>query len=118
MTHVEFITSLTLRVRHAGAAVALDEMRATRPAIIGPSGAVGYHDTLAVFYVWAVDRLVAAGLNDARVLWHPLVDVRSPRSWWPDEVLAADEAIAHFVPSTLARAGEPTPVEPRSLAAA
>ena len=91
MTHVEFITSLTLRVRLAGAAVALDELRATRPAMISPAGAVGYHDTLAVFYVWAIDRLIAAGLNDVRVLWHPLVDVRSPRSWWDDDTLASDD---------------------------
>lgn len=118
MTHVEFITSLAHRVRHAGAAVALDEVRATRPAIISPSGTVGYHDTLAVFYVWAVDRLVAAGLNDVRVVWHPLTDVRSPRSWWDDATLAGDAAIERFVPSTLAHAGEPMPVEARTLIAA
>lgn len=115
MTHVELITSLTHRVRHAGAAVALDELRSTRPAIIGPAGAVGYHDTLAVFYVWAVDRLVAAGLNDVQVLWHPLTDVRSPRSWWDDETLASNAAAARFAPSTLARTGEPAPVEMREL---
>jgi hypothetical protein len=118
MTHVEFITSLTHRVRLAGAAVALDELRATRPAIISPAGTVGYHDTLAVFYVWAVDRLVAAGLNDVRVLWHPLVDVRSPRAWWDDDTLAGDLAIAHAVPSTLAHDGDPMPVAPRLLVAA
>jgi hypothetical protein len=87
MTHVELITSLTHRVRHAGAAVALDELRASRPAIVGPSGTVGYHDTLAVFSVWAVDRLVAAGLDDVHVLWHPLTDVRSPLSWWDEATL-------------------------------
>ena len=81
MTHVELITSLTHRVRQVGAAVALDELRASRPAIVSPCGAAGPHDTLAVFYVWAVDRLVGAGLNDVSVLWHPLTDVRSPRSW-------------------------------------
>jgi hypothetical protein len=118
MTHVEFITSLTHRVRVAGAAVALDELRTTRPAIVSPSGAVGPHDTLAVFYVWAVDRLVAAGLNDVQVLWHPLTDVRSPRSWWDDLTLASDAARHDFVASTLARPGEPAPVETQILAAA
>jgi hypothetical protein len=118
MTHVEFITSLTLRVRHAGAAVALDELRASRPAITGPAGIVEYHDTLAVFYVWAVDRLVAAGLHDVGVLWHPLTDPRSPRSWWDDDTLASDAAREHFVPSTLARAGEPMPAPAHVLAAA
>ena len=118
MTHVEFITSLTHRVRHAGAAVALDDVRATRPAIISPIGDARYHDTLAVFYVWAVDRLVAAGLDDVRLLWHPLTDVRSPRSWWDDETLGSDAAHDYFVASTLARAGEPMPVEAPTLAAA
>jgi hypothetical protein len=118
MTHVEFITSLTHRVRHAGAAVALDEMRATRPAITHPARTAAYHDTLAVFYVWAVDRLVAAGLTDVQILWHPLTDVVSPRSWWDEATLASTEAAEHFVPSTLAGAGEPTPVEARELAAA
>ena len=123
MSHVEFITSLTHRVRRAGAAVALDEIRATRPAIISPSGTAhagndAYHDTLAVFYVWAVDRLLAAGLNDVRVLWHPLTDVCSPRSWWDDDTLASDAAREHFVASTLARAGDPMPVEFRTLVAA
>lgn len=118
MTHVEFITTLTRRVRLAGAAVALDELRAERPAIVSPAGAVGYHDTLAVFYVWAVDRLVAAGLSDLRVLWHPLVDVRSPRSWYDDATLGSDAAIARAVPSTLALPGDPVPVEPLVLVAA
>jgi aryl carrier-like protein len=118
MTHVELITSLTHRVRHAGAAVALDELRSARPAIASPSGVARYNDTLAVFYVWAVDRLVAAGLDDVRVMWHPLTDVRSPRSWWTDETLESDEAAARFVPSTLARAGEPAPQAIQVLVAA
>lgn len=129
MTHVEFITSLTRRVRLVGAAAALDELRANRPSIVTPSGTAadsetgyheaGYHETLAVFYVWAVDRLVAADLTDVQVLWHPLTDVRSPRSWWDDHTLATLEAQESFVPSTLARAGEPTPmVDQRVLTAA
>jgi hypothetical protein len=118
MTHVEFITSLTHRVRLAGAAATLDQLRAERAVIVTPNGTIEHHDTLAVFYVWAVDRLLAAGLNDIRVLWHPLVDVRSPRSWWDDATLESDQARDHFVPSTLAHSGEPTPVEYRSLSAA
>jgi hypothetical protein len=41
-----------------------------------------HHETLAVFHVWAVDRLLAAGLSDTAVLWHPLTDERSPLTWW------------------------------------
>lgn len=118
MSHREFITSLTHRVRHAGAAAALDDLRSTRTAIVNPAGVAEFHDTLAVFYVWAVDRLLAAGLNDVRVLWHPLTDVRSPRSWWSDEVLESAVSRDSFIASDLARPGEPTPVEMRRLVAA
>lgn len=114
MSHVEFITSTTRLVREHGAAAALDEIRLASPAI----AEVGYHDTLAVFFVWAVDRLVRAGLSDLQVLWHPLTDPRTPLSWWDADTLASPEARLGFFPCTLARAGEPVPHEPRLLIAA
>ena len=119
MSHLEFITSLTLRVRDVGAAAALDELRTDRPSMITPAGTAGYHDTLAVFAVWAVNRLVAAGLSDVQVLWHPLTDVRTPLSWWPNDMLESPEATDAFLPSVLAHAGEPMPmVDTRVLTAA
>jgi hypothetical protein len=119
MTHVEFITSLTHRVRLVGAVAALDELRANQTTIISPTGTVGHHDTLAVFFVWAVDRLVAAGLDDVQVLWHPLTDVRTPLSWWDADTLESHEAANHFVPSNLVGTGEPAPmVDTRVLTAA
>ncbi len=108
MTHAQFIAQLTEQVRTHGAAAALADLRATRPALT----AVGYHDTAAVFAVWAVDRLVAAGLTDFAVMWHPLTDARSIRSWWDDATLASAAARERFVPSTLARPGEACPTEP------
>jgi hypothetical protein len=108
MTHAQFIASLTEQVRAGGAAAALAHLRASRPAFT----AVGYHDTAAVFAVWAVDRLVAAGLDDFHVMWHPLTDARSIRSWWDDTTLASQAARDGFVPSTLARSGEVRPTEP------
>lgn len=119
MSHAEFITSLTSRVRLVGAVAALDELRTDRPSIVTPAGTAGYHETLAVFAVWAVDRLVAAGLDDVRVLWHPLTDVRTPLSWWDDDTLQSPAARCSFVPSVLARPGEPMPmVDDRALTAA
>ena len=58
MTHTEFLCSLVRSVRTTGAANTLAQVRADRPAFDRGR----YHDTRAVFYVWAVDRLVDAGL--------------------------------------------------------
>jgi hypothetical protein len=62
--------------------------------------------------VWAIARLVNAGLTDTRILWHPLADLRSAEAWWSVATLRTIEAHAHFVPSTLAAPGEPAPSEP------
>jgi hypothetical protein len=110
MTHAQFIAQLTQQVRGHGAVTVLANLRATRPALT----TVGYHDTAAVFSVWAVDRLVAAGLSDFQVMWHPLTDARSIRSWWDDTTLASTAARDGFVPSTLARPGDVCPSEPRT----
>jgi len=123
MTHSELLSTILRTVRADGAAVALEQLRATRPAFFVTADRDGkpfatYHDTRAVFFVWAIDRLVAGGLSDFGVLWHPLLDTRSPHVWWSVATLAAAEAAEHFVPSELAREGEPQPVEPTALLAA
>jgi hypothetical protein len=123
MTHVEFLRTLTALVRDAGPAGALDELRASRPVLVPakvdhvhPSAAHdGYHETLAVFYVWAVDRLVQAGLSDLAILWHPLVDDRSPLAWWDESTLASAPAREQFVASTTAAAWEPMPMLPAAV---
>lgn len=114
MTHTDFISSLVRSVRADGAAATLRQVRAAHPAI--HRGA--YHDTRAVFYVWAVDRLVTGGLSDVGVLWHPLTDSRSVTAWWTDATLDSIEAHASFVPAELAREGEPQPTEASLLVAA
>lgn len=116
MTHTEFISTLTRAVRERGAAAALAELRATKPALaVGTDADAGYHDTAAVFYVWAVERLVTAGRTDLQIVWHPLTDPRSLGAWWDETTLAADTARTGFVPSTRATAGDPVPAEPRHL---
>jgi hypothetical protein len=118
MTHTEFLSSILRTVRAHGAASALEQLRAERPAfhVDAVHGAM-YHDTLAVFFVWAVDRLVGGGLSDFGVLWHPLVESHSPLVWWSAATLASPEAAEHFVASELARPGEPQPVPPLALLA-
>jgi len=119
MTHLDFLTTLAHRVREDGAAAALAGLRAERPALTAPDlTVVPFHDTLAVFYVWAVDRLVEAGMDDTHLLWHPLTDPRSVLAWYDEATIASPAAAAHFVPSTLALPGEPVPSEARELLAA
>ncbi len=117
MEHVELLRMLTALVRDAGPSAALDELRSGRPALVpakldhvaADQLHDGYHETLAVFYVWAVDRLVQAGLSDLAILWHPLTDARSPLAWWDEATLDSAEARDRFVASTTAAAWEPQP---------
>ena len=60
MSHVDVIATTTRTVRESGAVAALDELRSS----FGDQ----YHHTLAVFFVWAIDRLVDAGLTDVQIL--------------------------------------------------
>lgn len=114
MTHTEFLRSLLGTVRSDGAAATLRQVRADRPAFHGGR----YHDTRAVFYVWAVDRLVQAGLSDIGVIWHPLTDSRSVEAWWTPAVLGSAAAREQFVPSDLALDSEPQPTGVTTLTAA
>ena len=114
MTHNELIRYLLRSVREIGAAATLDQVRADCPQFDRGN----YHDTRAVFFVWAVDHLVGAGLSDIGVLWHPLVDDRSPLVWWQPGVLESAAAHESFLAPTLGAEGELQPVEPRLLVAA
>lgn len=118
MTHTEFLSSILRTVRASGAAVALEQLRSTRPAFHVTDEVATYHDTRAVFYVWAIDRLVTGGLSDFGVLWHPLLDSRSPLVWWSAATLASPDAVDHFVAAELARPTEPQPTELLALIAA
>jgi hypothetical protein len=112
--HSHFVASVVDLVRSEGARDALATVRAERPAFVGGE----YHDTRAVFFVWAVERLVSAGLSRTQVLWHPLVHADSPLAWWSTEVLDSSAARQGFVTPTGLAEGEPTPVEPAPTLAA
>jgi hypothetical protein len=122
MRHTEFLSTVLRSVRSDGAAHTLAELRTVQPAFHPVAGSDDpsvkqYHDTLAVFFVWGVDRLVAGGLSDFAVLCHPLLDARSPLVWWTAETLAGQAAVEQFVPSELARSGEPQPTDLGALLA-
>ncbi len=98
--------AVTLVRRHGGAE-ALARLRLAIPRYNEATGVAntdtgGYHDTITVFYVWAVDRLVAAGLSTTAILWHPLASFEAVRSWYDPATLWSPAARRSFVPSTLA----------------
>jgi hypothetical protein len=120
MDHVELLRTLTTAVRDAGPVAALDALRDARPSLVPAKldhvletdAHDGYHETLATFWVWAVDRLVQAGLSDVAILWHPLTDDRSPHVWWDEATLGSRKARESFVASTTAEPWEPQPSLP------
>lgn len=94
-------------VRRHGAADALATIR----LVLG--SAEGYHDTLVVFTVWAVDRLLAAGLTTTALLWHPLTTAGTEYAWWDEATFDGEAAARAFVAPTRWSAGDPMPAEPR-----
>jgi hypothetical protein len=117
--HLEFVAEVVALMHRVGAADALVTLRQERPAFHVSADGPAYHDTRAVFTVWAVDRLVKAGLSPRAVLWHPLVHADSAHAWWTAAVLESDAAADSFVASDLVLPGEPEPHEPgRDLVAA
>lgn len=106
--HLDLVAEVVELVRRHGAGTALETLRRDRPAITG----AGYHDTRAVFCVWAVDRLLTAGLTTPSLLWHPLLHEDSVYAWWSADVVDSVAAAEHFVPADRVLPGEPTPSEP------
>ena len=88
-----------MAVAHLGSAAAtLDQLIAA-----------GHHHTRSSFFVWAVDRLVDAGLTDIQIIWHPLVDAQSPLAWYSEDVLSSEAARTGFVVADRALPSEPQP---------
>ena len=113
-THRAHVLAAVTLVRRHGPAEALARLRLAIPRYNEATGVAntdsgGYHDTITVFYVWAVDRLVSAGLSTTAILWHPLTGFEAVSSWYDPATLWSVAARRSFVPSNLARAGEPAP---------
>jgi hypothetical protein len=107
-SHRDLTLATAALIRRHGAAEALAILRLTLGAV------AGYHDTRTVFTVWAVDRLLRAGLGCTELLWHPLTCGGAEAAWWDSETLAGVEAARRFVVPTQFRAGDPVPSEPRA----
>lgn len=115
-THTAHVLAAVDLVRRHGGPGALRRLRHAIPRYNEANGTPntdhgGYHDTLTVFYTWAVGRLVDAGLSTTAILWHPLVSRTAPLAWWDRETLLSVDARRHFVPSSLALPGDPAPFD-------
>jgi hypothetical protein len=109
--HTDLVLATTSLVRAHGPAATLDLLRAHSPR---------HHETLAAFSVWAISRLVDAGLTTMAVLWHPLTETSSALSWWTESDLRSAAARTGWIEPTLATDGEvrpSLPVVPALLAA-
>ena len=61
-----------------------------------PTG--GYHDTITVYYVWAIDRLLTLGLTAEEILADPIVERTAAFAHWDREVLMSPAARATWMP--------------------
>jgi len=104
-THEGHILAAVSLIRRLGAPEALAVLRAAIPPYNEATGVAntasgGYHDTITVYYVWAIDLLLAEGLSVAELLAHPLVERTALLAWWDSDVLMSPGARASWLPPT------------------
>jgi len=109
--HRDLVLATAALIRRSGAAETLGLLRLTLGSL------PRYHDTRTVFTVWAVDRLLAAGLSTTALLWHPLLAPGSELAWWDAADLDSALAARQFVAPTRYSTGDPLPEEPHSTLA-
>lgn len=91
--HVQAGLSLVLRT---GARRALATLREAIPRYnvstnTPNTDSGGYHDTLTVYYVWAIDELLHQGVSPEDVVTNPLVSRTAPLEFWSrDELFSVD----------------------------
>jgi hypothetical protein len=111
--HTAFVLVAAELVRRHGVVGARRRLRGVTARLgvpaTGRGARDGHHETLVVFYVWAVARLLSAGLDLRRVLWHPLTGARAPLAWYEVDTLRRPDARAFFVSPDRALPGDPSP---------
>jgi len=104
-THEAHILACVSLVRRLGAAEALAVLRAAIPPYNEATGVAntptgGYHDTITVYYVWAIDLLLTAGRSVTDLLADPLVERTALLAWWEKDLLMSSAARAAWLPPT------------------
>jgi hypothetical protein len=115
-THEGHLLACVSLVRRLGPADALEVLRAAIPPYNEATGVAntptgGYHDTITVYFVWAVDLLLASGLDVVELLAHPLVERTAMLAWWDRELLMSPSARAAWLPPTKSDAAGRRPKE-------
>ena len=116
-THEAHLLACASLVRRHGDVAALRILREAIPRYNESTGVAntpigGYHDTLTVFYVWAVNQLLRRGLTVTQVLHHPSVDRQAAFTWWDRETLFSVDARARWLAPTRAGDADEAPAEP------
>lgn len=109
-THEAHVLACIAIVRDRGAAEALAMLRTAIPRYNESTGVAntptsGYHDTITVYYVWAVDRLLRAGLDAATILADPTIEREGPLQWWDRDELMSERARRSWLAPTRVPAG-------------
>ena len=113
--HVQAGLSLVLRM---GARQALATLREAIPRYNVSTNTPntdtgGYHDTLTVYYVWAINELLRDGISPENIVTHPLVSRTAALDFWNRDDLFSVDARRHWVAPTTSH-GEKIPSEPTS----
>ena len=111
--HVQAGLSLVLRM---GASRALATLREAIPRYnistnTPNTDTGGYHDTLTVYYVWAIDELLRDGISPENVVSQPLVSRTAALNFWERDELFSVDARRHWVAPTK-KLGQKIPSEP------
>ena len=110
-THDGHLLACISLVRRHGAVEALRVLRWAIPTYNVSTGVAntpsgGYHDTITVYYVWAIDRLLGRGLTPEAILADPLVERTAALAYWDRDVLMSPAARATWmVPQRAAHDG-------------
>lgn len=101
--HVQ--AGLSLVLRH-GATKALQILREAIPRYNDSTNTPntdsgGYHDTLTVYYVWAIDELLRQGVAPENIVSHELVSRTAALHFWTRDELFSVEARRHWMEPTL-----------------
>ena len=110
-THEGHLLACVSLVRSHGPADALRILREAIPRYNEATGVAnttttGYHDTITVYFVWAIDRLIDAGLPTAEIVADDSVERTALLAWWDRETLMSPPARAAWVEPTLAGEGD------------
>jgi len=115
-THEGHLLACIALVRRHGAADALRFLRGAIPLYNEATGVAntldsGYHDTITVYFVWAIDRLLTAGVTTPAIVSDPSVERTALLGWWDRDTLMSRAARAAWLAPTGGDNAGPIPTE-------